>query len=413
MRAIEKLKEMSIRKAQPTGEAYKLMDGGGLYLLVTSNGSRLWRFNYRHHGKHKTLSLGQYPDVGLADAREKHRAARKLLAAEIDPGEDRKSKAKAIEAKYANNLRAIAGEWLEGPHASKVTPGTVASTKKLLWPNVMDGEIGGRPIADVTAPELLAVIRKIETRGAVYSAHKALQLCSQVWRYAIATGRAERDITADLRGALNAYVVRHHPAITDPARVGDLLRAINGYAGSPLTVAALKLAIMTFIRPGELRHAKWSDIDLDAAEWCYRVGKTRNKGVAELIVPLSTQALAILETLHPLSGHLGYVFPGVRAKDRPMSENTVNAALRYMGFDGEEVVGHGFRATARTILDEVLGYPIHIIEQQLAHAVKDPNGRAYNRTAHMPQRRDMMQHWADYLDQLKAGAKVLPLHRTA
>ncbi|MBK6743607.1 MAG: integrase arm-type DNA-binding domain-containing protein [Hydrogenophilales bacterium] len=413
MRALEKLKEISVRKAQPTGEAYKLMDGGGLYLLVTATGSKLWRFNYRHQGKHKTLALGQYPDVGLADAREKHRAARKLLAAESDPGEARKAKAKALEAKHANILRAIAEEWLKGPHASKVTPGTVDSTRKLLWTNVMDGEIGSRPIADITAPELLAVVRKVEARGATYSAHKALQLCSQVWRYAIATGRAERDVTADLRGALNAYKVRHHPAITDPVRVGDLLRAIDGYSGSPLTVAAMKLAILTFVRPGELRHAKWSDIDLERAEWRYFVGKTRNTGVAELIVPLPRQAVAILESLRPLSGHLGYVFPGVRAKDKPMSENTVNAALRYLGFDGEEAVGHGFRATARTILDEVMGYPVHIIEQQLAHAVKDPNGRAYNRTAHLPQRREMMQKWADYLDELKAGAKVLNIKREA
>lgn len=402
-----KLTDVKVRKAKPDAKPYKLMDGGGLYLLVTATGSKLWRFNYRHLSKHKTLALGTYPDVTLATARERHQSARRLLADGIDPGAERKAQARAIAAKVENTLQAIADEWLSGPHAAKVTPGTAAATAKLLKADILT-DLGGLPIADITAPILLSTLRKIEAR-APYSAHKALQMCGQIWRYAIATGRAERDITADLRGALKPFKVRHHPAITDPARQADLLRAVDGYTGSPLTVAALRLAVLSFVRPGELRQARWADIDLEGGTWAYRVTKTGT----DHIVPLSRQAVAILEGIRPLSGHLGYVFPGVRSKDRPMSENTVNAALRYLGFDGGEAVGHGFRATARTILDEVLGYPPHLIEHQLAHAVKDPLGRAYNRTAHLPQRRDMMQSWADYLDQIKAGAEVVTLRKVA
>ncbi|HRH81733.1 MAG TPA: integrase arm-type DNA-binding domain-containing protein [Thiobacillaceae bacterium] len=402
-----KLTDVEVRKAKPEAAPYKLMDGGGLYLLVTATGSKLWRFNYRHQGKHKTLALGAYPDVPLAVARERHQAARRLLAEGVDPGAEKKAQARAIAAKAENTLQAIAEEWLAGPHAAKVAAGTADASARLLRGSIL-ADLGNMPIAGITAPTLLATLRKIEAR-APYSAHKALQLGGQLWRYAIATGRAERDIAADLRGALKPFKVRHHPAITDPARLADLLRAIDGYSGSPLTVAALRLAILTFVRPGELRQARWADIDLEAGTWAYRVTKT----ATDHIVPLSRQAVAILEDVRPLSGHLGHVFHGVRVKDRPMSENTLNAALRYMGFEGGEVVGHGFRATARTILDEVLGYPPHLIEHQLAHAVKDPLGRAYNRTAHLPQRRDMMQRWADYLDRLKAGAEVLPFSRAA
>lgn len=401
------LSDVSLRKAAAKGAAYKLMDGGGLYLLVTTTGSKLWRFNYRHHGKHKTLALGAYPDVPLTKARERHQAARQLLADGVDPAEDRKAQAQAIAAKTSNTLSAIVEEWLAGPHAAKVAPGTAAATAKLLRKAIL-ADIGGLPIADITAPVLLASLRKIEAR-APYSAHKSLQLSGQVWRYAIATGRAERDISADLKGALKPFKVKHQPAITDPTRLGDLLRAIDTYTGSPLTLAALRLAILTFVRPGELRKARWADIDLDAAEWRYHVTKTKT----DHIVPLAAQAVATLREIEPLSGHREYVFSGVRTKARPMSENTVNAALRYMGFSGDDVVGHGFRATARTILDEVLGFPAHLIEHQLAHTVKDPLGRAYNRTAHLPQRREMMQRWADYLDKLKAGAEVLPFNRAA
>ncbi len=402
MTGLERLQDITIRKAKGQEKPYKLIDGGGLLLVVTPQGSKLWRFNYRHQGKHRTMALGKYPDVSLARARERHRSARELLADGVDPFAAKQAAAAEMAAKTVNTLTAIADEWLKGKHAAKVTPLTAARTDALLRPNVLDA-IGARPLADISAPELLAVLRKIEERGAGYSAHKALQVCGQVWRYAIATGRAERDITADLRGALNSFRVKHLPAIVEPMRLGELLRAIDTYSGSPLTVAALRLSILVFVRPGELRHARWKDIDLAAAEWRYYVTKTKT----DHIVPLPAQAVAILNGIHPLTGHLEYVFAGVRSKARPMSENTINAALRYLGFSGDEVVGHGFRATARTILDEVLGYPPHIIEQQLAHAVKDPLGRAYNRTAHLPQRREMMNRWASYLDELKAGAKVL------
>ncbi len=396
-----KLSDVAIRKAKPANKPVKLVDGRGLYLLVQPNGGKLWRFNYRFGGKYKTLALGVYPDVSLAKARTAHQEARTLLADGIDPAASRREQAHAAAAKTLHTVQAVAQEWLDGPHAAKVTPGTRAATEKLLSANIFPS-LGATPIADVTAPDLLAALRPIEAR-ATYSAHKLLQTCGRLWRYAIATGKVERDIAADLQGALKPFKVKHHAAITDPVRLGDLLRAIDGYHGSPLTVAALKLGLLTFVRPGELRKARWANIDLDGKTWAYHVGKTKT----EHIVPLSRQAIAVLTDLRDISGAGELVFPGVRAKGRPMSENTVNGALRGIGFDADEVTGHGFRATARTILDEVLEIPAHLIEHQLAHSVRDPLGRAYNRTAHLPQRREMMQQWADYLGQVRAGAKII------
>ena len=270
--------------------------------------------------------------------------------------------------------------------------------------------IAGLPVADVTAPALLAALRKLEKRGVIETAHRARTLAGQVFRYAIATGRAKYNPAADLAGALELPKVQHFASITEPAKVGELLRTVQGYGGSPVTVAALRLAPLVFVRPGELRQARWADIDLDASEWRFIASKTGTPH----IVPLSLQAVAILRDLHPLTGRSEYVFPGVRSARRPMSENTVNAALRYMGIDGDTMSGHGFRAMARTILDEVLQFRPDYIEHQLAHAVRDPNGRAYNRTAHLPERRKMMQAWADYLDQLRdSTGKVVPMKRKA
>jgi integrase len=403
MHKTEKLSDITIRRAAATGKLYKLMDGGGLCVQVSETGSKLWRFNYRFAGTHKTLALGKYPQTSLSDARIAHKAARKLIETGIDPSEERKNAAKSIAAKNVNTLSVIAEEWLSGPHAAKVIPRTLDATKRLITANVLDS-IGHRPITDITAPELLSTLRNIEARGVLFTAHRAAQICGQIWRFAIATGRAERNIVPDLKGSLIPFKEEHRAAILDPTRLGDLLRAIDTYTGSPLTVAALKLTTLLMVRPGELRHAKWADIDLDAAEWRFTATKTNTPH----IVLLARQAIAALQDIWPISGHLEYVFPGVRNKHRPMSENTVNAALRYMGFEGDEVVAHGLsRATSRTLLDETLEKPVHLIEHQLAHKVKDANGNAYNRTKHLEQRRVMLQEWADYLDGLKAGGKVL------
>ena len=400
------LSDVTVRKAKPAAKAQRLFDGGGLYLEVSPAGGRLWRFKYRHGGKEKRLSLGTYPDTGLADARAKHATARKLLAAGIDPGEQRKAEKVATQERSANTFAAIAAELL-AQRAKKLAPGSAERERRLLETDL--AALGSVPIADVTAPMLLRALRKVEHRGAVETAHRARMLASQVFRYAIATGRADRNPAGDLRGALSLPEKTHFASLTEPADVAPLLRALWGYQGSPVVNAALRLAPLLFVRPGELRRARWADIDLSGAEWRFTASKTGTPH----IVPLSSQAVDILRDLQPLTGRGGYVFPGVRGRDRPMSENTVNAAMRRMGFDGDTMTGHGFRAMARTILDEVLGYRPDFIEHQLAHAVRDPNGRAYNRTAHLPERRKMMQGWADYLDGLRTTANVVPIKRKA
>jgi len=401
------LTDTAIRKAKPADKPLKLTDGAGLYLLLNPNGSRWWRFDYRFAGKRKTLSMGTYPDTGLADARGKRDAARKLLAADIDPGEHRKAEKAAGEERAANSFEVVAREWLA--RQTWVDDYRVKVEARLagdVYPY-----IGGCPVAELTAPEFLRVARRLEERGAIESAHRALQVCGQIMRYAIATGRADRNPVADLKGALTSPVVSHHAAITDPAELGALLRAIEGYSGDVVTRVALNLSALLFVRPGELRHAEWTEIDLDAGEWNIPAGKMKMRQAH--LVPLCEQAVAILRELQPLTGRGQYVFPGGRSPRRPMSNNAINAALRRMGFGTDTMTAHGFRATARTILDEVLGYRPDYIEHQLAHAVKDPNGRAYNRTAHLPERRKMMQGWANYLDGLRTGAQVIPFKSKA
>lgn len=403
------LTDVSIRKAKPTDKVQRLSDSGGLYLEVAPAGGKWWRLKYRYGGKEKRLSLGTYPDTGLAAARAKRDEARKLLAAGVDPGERRKAEKAAGEHKAANSFEVVAREWF-----AKQSPTWVAShaTKIMLrLENDIFPWLGKRPVADVTAKELLAAVNRIAERGAVESAHRALQNCGQVFRYAIATGRAERNPAADLRGALPPVKQTHHAAILEPAAIGGLLRAINGYEGSFVVKCALRLAPLFFVRPGELRQAEWAEFDLDAAEWNIPADKMKMR--EPHLVPLSPQAVAILHELHPLTGRGRYVFPSARSPQRPMSENTVNAALRRMGFDSDTMTGHGFRAMARTILDEVLGFRPDYIEHQLAHAVRDPNGRAYNRTAHLPERRKMMAAWAVYLDQLREGGNVVPLRQAS
>lgn len=403
------LTDTAIRKAKPTDKPIKLFDERGLFLMVVPAGGKWWRFRYRFAGKHKLLSMGVYPDVSLGNARERRDDARKLLANGVDPSEQRKATKAAGEARDANSFEVIAREWFAKfsprwalTHSSKI----ISRLERDIFP-----WLGARPIADVKAPELLACLRRIETRGTQDTAHRALQDCGRVFRYAVSTGRAERDPSGDLRGALAPAEGGHFAAITDPKAVGSLLRACDDYQGAFVTKCALRLAPLLFVRPGELRRAEWAEINLDLAEWNIP-GERMKMGVPH-IVPLSTQAVAILRELHALTGGSRYVFPGARTNGRPMSDNAILAALRRMGIAKDEMSGHGFRAMARTILDEVLGVRPDFIEHQLAHAVRDPNGRAYNRTAHLPERRKMMQQWADYLDKLKAGADVIPLHGNA
>ncbi len=403
------LTDTAARLVKRQAKAFKLSDERGMFLLVQPNGSKWWRLKYRIEGKEKLLSLGIYPDVSLSQARQRREDARKLIADGVDPSENRKAQKAASKERSANSFEVVAREWFGkfstgwvDSHADKI----IRRMERDIFP-----WLGGRPIAEVTAPELLKTLRRIESRGAFETAHRALQNCGQIFRYAVATGRAERDPSGDLRGALTPPKEGHHAAITEPKQFAALLRAIEGYEGSVVTRCALQLAPQLFVRPGELRKAEWVEFDLDGAVWNLPADKM--KGGEPHVVPLSKQAVATLRELEALTGSSKYVFPGARSNGRPMSDVTMNAALRRLGFTSAEATSHGFRATARTILDEVLGFPVDWIEHQLAHAVKDPNGRAYNRTAHLPQRRKMMQTWADYLDKIKSGADVIPIQRIA
>jgi integrase len=391
------------RNAKPAAKTVRMFDRDGLYLEVSPRGGKWWRLKYRFAGREKRVSLGVYPEVNLKKARARTIEARQLLEAGVDPSENRRAaKAAQIEG-AANSFAVVTREWIDRQMKSWVKghgERILTRFERDIFP-----WIGARPIADLTAPELLTTVRRIEKRGALETAHRALGNCGQVFRYAIATGRAKRDPTVDLRGALPPVRPTHFAAITEPKRVGALMRAIEGYEGSLTVRCALRLAPLVFVRPGELRHAEWTAMDLEGGEWRYTVTKTNTPHV----VPLSSQAVAVLRELKPLTGRGRYVFSSARSSQRPMSDNAILAAMRRMGIAKDEMSGHGFRAMARTILDEVLGFRPDFIEHQLAHAVRDPNGRAYNRTAHLAERRKMMQAWADYLDKLKYGADVIPI----
>ena len=390
-----KLTDTLVKSIKPKDAPYKLSDGGGLYLLVKPNGGKYWHLAYRYNEKQKLLSLGVYPEVSLKDARKKRDAARKLLAQDIDPSEAKKEEKRLSILQAANTFESIAREWLEKQnHLADVTQ----NKSKWLLDFAITG-FGKKAITDITAPDVLAVCQLLEKQEKRETARRIKVKCGQVFRYAIQNGLATYNPTQDLKGALQPVITKHQAAITDPVEVGELLRAIAGYKGQFVTLCALKLAPMVFVRPSELRQALWEHIDLETKEWRYHVNKTNTAH----IVPLSRQAVTILKELHALTGISPYVFPSIRTNSRPMSENTINPALRRLGYTSEQMCGHGFRAMARTILDEVLGYPIEVIEMQLAHAVKDANGRAYNRTKYREQRHKMMQHWSDYLDGLQVG----------
>ena len=403
------LTDIKVKSARPEKKQYKLADGQGLYLLVTPQGGKLWRFKYRFNNKEKVRAFGTYPEISLADARENRDAARKQLANDIDPGEAYKARKKATLAVTENSFEVVAREWHE-KFKQRWTKVHADTTVRRIEQNVFPW-LGERPIGEIKAPELLAVLRRIESRGAQETAHRVKTICGQIFRYAVATGRADRDLSADLKGALPPAPKTHLAAMTDPKEAAALLRAIDDYQGSFVTRCALRLAPLVFVRPGELRQAQWAEISLETAEW--NIPAERMKMKQAHLVPLSRQAVEILRELKPLTGIGRYVFPSMRSSARPMSNNAILAALRRMGYSKDEMTGHGFRAMARTILDEVLHVRPEFIEHQLAHAVRDPNGRAYNRTAHLDERKKMMQLWADYLDGLKAGAKVLPFARKA
>jgi integrase len=404
-RLMNKLTDVVVKTAQAREKSYKLSDGGGLYLEVMPNGSRYWRLKYRYMGKEDRLALGVYPNVSLAAARKKANKARDDLEQNISPKEvERQHKlAKSIGA--ANTFEAVALEWLakETPHWSKshtVRTNQILQQKLFPW-------LGNRPIGEITPPELLAALRRTEIKGTLETAKRAQQTSSQVFRYAVATGRADRDPSQDLKGALATPKGKNFAAITDPKEVANLLRAIDHYSGTYVVKTALQLSPLVFLRPSELRTLEWSEIDFDQER--IEIPAAKMKMRLPHIVPLAPQSLAILRYIQPITGKGRYVFPSARGASRPLSENGVRTALRSMGFDNETMTPHGFRAMARTILDEVLGVRVEYIEHQLAHAVKDTNGRAYNRTAHLEGRRAMMQQWADYLDKLKAGAEIIPL----
>jgi integrase len=417
-----KLSDKAVQAAKPVDKDIKLFDGDGLFLLVRASGNKLWRMKYRFEGKEKLLSFGQYPEVTLKEAREKTFEARVKIHNGIDPMAEKKAEKEArieAEVEEANNFEAIAREWFE--KFSKSNGWAENHSSKILGRLEKDvlPWIGKRPIRDITAPELLAVMRRIEARGALETAHRALSECGRIFRYAVASGLAERDPSGDLKGALPPYRKdKHFAAVTDPKLVGDLLRDIDGYFGKTIVVrSAFALAPRLFLRPGELRKMQWDWIDFEDAMLTipptgHKMGK---KTQAPHLVPLSTQSIEILREIEPLTGKDKYVFPGARDKNRPMSDNAIRSAMRRLGWTGDEMTPHGFRAMASTILDN-MGYRQEWLERQLAHEEQNKVKAAYKREQHkmyLPERRKMMQEWSDYLDSLKTGAEVIPFRKPA
>lgn len=412
------LTDTALRTRKPGPKPIKMTDGGGLYLLLNSNGSRWWRLDYRFGGKRKTLSMGTYPDTGLADARAKREAARRLLAAGVDPGVQRKAAKAAGQERAANSFEVLAREWL-AVRAHEWTPRQHDKERDRLQNHALPW-IGKLPMAGLGVAEIRPLIDRIAKRGHLEQAHRLRFQLSRIFQYAVATERATRDPAADLKAVLPSRRKQNYPTITDPTRVGELLRAIDGFAGTFSTACALKLAPLLFVRPGELRAAEWSEFDLENAnspQWVIpaprrklRRADKENPSTPPHIVPLSKQALSIIDELRPLTGDGRYLFPGARSAGRPMSDNTINAALRRIGYDKETMTGHGFRHMATTLLNE-LGFNPDAIERQMSH--KEPGVRGvYNKAEQLPERRKMMQAWANYLDGLREdSAKVIPIRR--
>lgn len=401
------LSELKVRNAKAKEKFYKMTDGDGLYLLIAETGRKLWRFRYRFEGKEKLLALGKYPEISLLDARRRRDDARKLLANGVDPGAVRKAQ-KQSKIEDTETVEVIAREWHE-KFKSTWTEGHADKLRRCLERDVFPW-IGTRPIKEIKAPELLTVLRRVESRGVLEGAHRVRGICNMIFRYAVATGRAERNPAQDLIGSLPPVKEKHLAAIIEPKKVRELLLAIDGYSGSYVVKLALQLSPLVFVRPGELRHMEWEEVNFENDLWSIPAEKMKMR--ESHLVPLSKQAIKILEELQKLTGTSQYAFPSGRTYDRPMSNNAVLAALRRMGYTKDEMTPHGFRAMARTIIDEVLQVRPDFIEAQLAHRVSDPLGRSYNRTQHLNERKKMMQKWSDYLDGLKTGAKVLPFKQT-
>lgn len=401
------LTTIQIKSIQAQNKTRRYFDGGGLYLEVTPKNQKWWRFKYRFGGKEKRISLGVYPMVSLKDARRKRDDAKRQLIDNKDPSEERKKTKKSLILGGDNCFETVAREWFEKKksdwvesHAGRI----LRRLEKYIFPF-----LGKKSVEIIEAKELLEVIQKIEDKEYFESAHRTLGTCGQVFRYAVITGRLKNNITINLKGALKPARGKHFASVINPDQVGEILRVIDSYEGGSIVHAALKLAPLVFVRPGELRSAKWKDIDFEKAQWSYITSKTKTSH----IVPLSRQALKILKDLYPYTRVSSFVFPSFRSIQRPMSDNAMLAALRSLGISKETLTIHGFRATARTLLDEELGFRPEYIEHQLAHSVRDPNGRAYNRTSHLKQRTKMMQSWADYLDKVKTNNNVLTFEKGA
>jgi len=395
------LTDKEIKAAKPRDKTYKLSDGLGMYLEVKSNGSKLWRLKYRYEGREKRISFGSYPDTLGTLARQKRDEARKQLAAGIDPSAARK----AIKDSAANSFELVAREWL-ALQQKKLAASTFSNTKGILETLIFP-YIGSRPIDKISASEVLKPLKLIEARGLHETAHRARQKCSQILRYAVQTERALRDVSSDLRGALASIPTKNYASIKDPIQIGQLLRDIDKYRGNIVTWYALRIAPHVFVRPGELRHAHWLEFDLDSHSPQWRIPAERMKMREQHIVGLSTQATNLFKELKLLTGDSDYVFPAIHTRSRPMSENTINLALRRMGYDNETMTGHGFRSMASTCLNE-LGWHPDLIELQLSHAERNSVRAAYNKAQRLPERRKMMQAWSDYLDELRDGAKIIP-----
>jgi integrase len=401
------LTEMACKKAAPRDKDYKLADGNGMYLLVSTNGSKYWRWKYRYVGKEKVLALGIYPEVSLKEARDRRIDARRQLAQGIDPNAARKAAKLTLRTAQGNTFASIAWEWF-AKEEGDWEPSNTKKVKSLLENHLLP-HIGAYAITDITTQILLAGLRKIEAQGILETAGRTKQLAGQVFRYAIATGRADQDLAAGLKGALKSPKTINYAAIVEPKEFAALLRAIDGLNGSLIVTTAMKLAPLVFVRPGELRKMEWKELDLEKGLWDIPAEKMKMR--RGHIVPLSRQAVGLLKELEPLTGRGQYVFPGERSRKVPISDNTLNAALRRLGYGKEEMTAHGFRASARTIMAEVLPVNVDLIERQLAHGVKDPHDGAYDRTKFLPQRKKMMQRWSDYLDRIKLVSDAAALQK--